>query len=99
MNQPAWKRPLYFALTTFLGVLLSYVVHAIIEILYLAWAVKNNKPITWTLHFGVGPCALPPVLQYGLVVLGLVGGWFLGQTWWRIVYIEHRGWHHSKHKH
>ncbi len=72
------KRTLYLILSSVLGIVFSYLLHAIIEIVYLGWAVKNDRPITWTMHFGIGPCALPPVLQYGLLVLGAVGGWLLG---------------------
>jgi len=86
-TQPAWKRPLYIALATFLGVLLSYLAHALIESSYLSYAEKNNLTVTWTMHFGVGSCALPPVVQYGLFVVGLIGGFFLGRLWWNTVYV------------
>ena len=85
--QPAWKRPVYIALATVLGLLLSYLAHALIESSYLSYAEKNSLTVTWSMHFGLGSCALPPILQYGLFAAGLFGGFFLGRFWWRIVYV------------
>lgn len=85
-----WMRPTYLALTTLLGVIASYGLHAAIEIQYLRWAEQNHQVITWTRHFGLGWCALPSAVQYGLFIVGLFGGWLIGRVWWRIVYIERR---------
>jgi hypothetical protein len=35
-----------------------------------------------------GACALWPLLQIGLWLFGLLGGFFLGQFWWRKIYVE-----------
>lgn len=37
---------------------------------------------------------LPVILYKVFVLAGAFGGFFLGFYWWRIVYIEHRHWHH-----
>ncbi|MFH0828588.1 MAG: hypothetical protein V1907_00175 [Candidatus Kerfeldbacteria bacterium] len=86
------KRFLYLALSTFLGIILSYGIHAVVELMYLNWAEKTNHLLTWTMHFGVGACALSPYVQYGLFIAGVVGGFLIGRVWWRIVYVEHRHW-------
>lgn len=89
-NPPAWYRPIYLTLSTTLGIVLSYGLHAVVELWWLWYAQRKNIPITWTNHFGKGACALPPVVQYGLLALGMIGGFFLGKFWWRWVYVERR---------
>jgi len=75
------KKAIYLILFTILGILFSFIVHAVIEILYLKYA----SHIFWS-----GGCALPAWLKYGLFILGAVGGFLLGRIGWRIVYVEKR---------
>lgn len=82
------KKIIYHTACVFLGILLSYLVHAVVEIIYLC----HNQNITWYKHWGVFGCALPPVVQYILLAGGVIGGYFLGRFWWRIVYVEKRHW-------
>ncbi len=91
-----FKRRVYIALATLLGIIASYGVHAAVELWYLRWAQDNGHVITWTKHFGLCLCALPPVVQYGLFVLGAVGGFLAGRVWWRWVYVEGRHWKRKK---
>lgn len=88
--QPPWKRPLYLALTTLLGVMVSYVLHALIEVGYLSAAETRGWDVRWTMHLGLGLCSLPVVVQYTLLVAGLLGGFLIGRVWWRWVYVERR---------
>ena len=37
--------------------------------------------------------AIPLWVQYVVLVAGTVGGYFLGQHWWRVVYVERRHWY------
>lgn len=82
------KKTTYIILTMILGLILSFLVHAGIEIFYI-----NNL-----LSKGLSPepsslthqCYLPSSLQIILLLAGLLGGYFLGRIWWRIVYVEHR---------
>ena len=37
--------------------------------------------------------ALPKWVQYVVLVAGTVGGYFLGQHWWRVVYVQRRHWY------
>ncbi|MEK7570580.1 MAG: hypothetical protein AAB515_04070 [Patescibacteria group bacterium] len=92
-NPTKAKHVIYLAVTTALGILLSYLVHAGIEAAYLAWAESAGREVTW---YG-GPldtlgasCALHPVIQVGLIVLGAIGGFLLGRYWWRLVYVERK---------
>lgn len=86
------KRALYLTLTTLLGIIVSYGVHALVELWWLSYAQKQGLAITWTQHFGHGLCALPPVAQYGLFILGAIGGFLTGRVWWRWVYREGKRW-------
>lgn len=82
-NSSSGKKAVYLLATTILGVLLSFIIHAFIEISYLSWAEKRGILVPF-----YGNCALPPVLQIGLLLLGIMGGFFLGRFWWRKVYVE-----------
>ena len=37
--------------------------------------------------------AIPTWLQYVVLVAGTVGGYVLGQHWWRVVYVQRRHWY------
>ena len=88
------KKIIYLLLSVELGLILSFLIHALVEIIYL----KNtdSAAVDWHSVLGKGACALPVWLQIGLLVLGIVGGYLLGRWWWRIVYIEHGGWKFKK---
>ena len=79
------KKAIYLFSATILGVLLSFLAHAFIEMGYLRWAYKTGYAVTF-----YGGCALLPALQAALWVLGVVGGFLLGRYWWKIIYVEKR---------
>lgn len=76
------KRIFYLLASVILGLLLSVLAHALIEINYIAWALKHNYLVRF-----YGHCALSPLLQIMLIVDGATGGFWLGQIWWKRVYI------------
>lgn len=91
------KHTVYLALTVLLCLLLSLIAHAVIEILYLGTAVRNDNPVVWRYYLhSQFPCALPPILFYGLPIFGIVGGFLIGRIWWRWVYVEGRQWRNRK---
>ncbi len=77
------KKAVYYSASIILGLLLSLIVHAIIEIKYLAMANSQG----WEVNFYFG-CALLAWLQVLFWLAGAVGGYFLGSWWWRKLYIE-----------
>lgn len=77
------KKAIYLIATTVLGVLLSFIAHAIIEINYLGFIEKQGKVAAF--YHG---CALPPALSLGLFLFGAIGGFFLGRFWWRLIYVD-----------
>ncbi len=75
------KKFVYIFLWVVLGLMLSFVAHALIEIFY----IKNYLPNGFTGH-----CALPLWLQIGLPVLGILFGFLAGKFFWRVIYVEKR---------
>ncbi|MCX6741049.1 MAG: hypothetical protein NTY61_01480 [Candidatus Parcubacteria bacterium] len=84
------KRTVYLSASVVLGLLLSIIAHALIEINYLHWALNHDRVVRF-----YGGCALHPALQVALLVLGAIGGFFLGRFWWRKIYIE-RVWENKR---
>lgn len=92
------KKTIYILLTMLLGLILSFLAHALIEINFIKYLLAQGLAPANQTAFGYGYCVLPVALQFGLIVLGLIGGYFLGQWWWKIVYIEKRSWGGDKRK-
>jgi hypothetical protein len=84
------KKIIYLIASTILGILLSFIAHIIIEINYLKGASNHNLVVSF-----YNGCALLPVFQIALSLLGAVGGFFLGRFWWHKIYIE-RIWEKKK---
>ena len=89
MYTAVMKRYFYIGLFVFLGYLLSFLVHAGIEIPALALATRavgdfgNN--VIWQ-HWRVIHGTVGAFLSLG----GLTLGWFLGRKFWQILYVEER---------
>ncbi|MFA5886723.1 MAG: hypothetical protein WC863_02990 [Patescibacteria group bacterium] len=84
------KKVVYLFAFIILGLLLSLIGHALIEINYLQWVLNQGRVVPF-----YGGCALPPVLQVALWALGATGGFFIGRFCWQKVYIE-RSWEKKK---
>lgn len=85
------KKTVYLTASIILGLLLSLNLHILIEVNYLNWLLGHGQPATFYYN-----CALSPILRISLLLLGSIGGYFLGNFWWRKIYIE-RFWE-QKHK-
>ncbi len=78
------KKIIYYISGIFLGILLSFVAHGIIEIIYInqhldeGFIPKQGD----TGH----SCYLPPYLQIILPILGIIGGYLFASWGWRVVY-------------
>lgn len=84
------KNFFYLMASMVLGLLLSLNLHVLIEVNYLKYLAAQGKSAVF-----YGGCALPPVIQSSLLLLGVLGGFFLGRFWWRIIYVE-RFWEKRK---
>ena len=85
------KKQIYIFLAMVLGVLLTTILHGVVEVFYIGLLMENfdkyNLGLSWDAIYIVHY-----VFTIVLAVLGIIGGYFLGQRWWRIVYIEKRHW-------
>jgi H+/Cl- antiporter ClcA len=79
------KHIIYLIASTILGVLLSFLVHVWIELVYLDYATDHARTVRW-----YGGCSLPWIWQIILPIIGVVGGLWLGRWWWRVLYVEQR---------
>ena len=84
------KRIFYLFCFTVLGIIFSFIVHAIAEYSYISYA--DVESIIWYDSFGAGTCALPIWLQYSILLFGMLGGIFMGFWGWKIVYVQKRHW-------
>lgn len=84
------KKTIYILLTIVLCLLLALIAHSFLEIAYIKYSLlKNLIPTTYS-GLGCVGCVLPYYIQAGLIFFAVVGGYFLGQLWWRIIYVEKR---------
>ncbi len=82
------KKTIYIILSVILGLLLSFVAHGVIEIVYVNYFLSRGdlpEPSSLNAH-----CYLPSVLQIGLLLAGLLGGYFGGRFWWHKIYSERK---------
>ena len=84
------KHIMYIVAWIVLGVVLSLIAHAVIEIMYINYALSHGiAPVNYT-AFGLGYCTLPQWLQALLLIAGVVVGYWAGIYFWRVIYIEKR---------
>lgn len=86
------KKIFYLICSTVLGIIFSLIIIEAVEIIYIQIADR----IIWYYYFETISCALHPVVVYGMGFIGIIGGFFVGQLWWRMVYIEKRHWRLKK---
>ena len=85
------KRNFYLLCTIILGTLLSFIVHGLVEFSVILLLVSDFETYGLGLTWGTW-WHIHTVFTAVLFLCGVVGGYKLGVTWWRIVYIEHRHW-------
>ncbi len=77
------KKIIYLIAFIVLGLLLSFNLHALIEIAYLQLASKKDVVVTF-----YGGCTLPIFVQVLLPIIGIFSGLFAGLFWWKKIYVE-----------
>ena len=85
------KRTFYIAAFTLLGVLLQFLLHALVEIWYIDLLLRDYPAY----GFGLSWRQWVLIHDVGTVVLFLAGAWLgfrQGQHWWRKIYVEHALW-------
>ncbi|GBE17203.1 hypothetical protein BMS3Abin15_01040 [bacterium BMS3Abin15] len=89
------KKTVYITAAVFMGLLLAVIAHGFIEI-FLIKKLLGAGLVPQSNILLSSCCYLPTLLQLVLLGSGLIGGYFLGQSWWRIVYVEKRHWRVNK---
>jgi len=74
-------KKIYTTLTIILGLMVSFILHAIIEIIYISYSLSKNIEIQPSAINS--KCYLPSALQIFLILAGLLGGYFLGKICWK----------------
>ena len=82
------KKYIYNISWIVLGLLLSFIAHVIIEIVYIKYALSKEIVLTNHMAFGHGYCVMPVWLQILLPILGITLGVLAGRFFWRVIYIE-----------
>ena len=82
------KNKIYLCASTILGILLSLIVYALFELNYLDWANSQGQYPDFQNDY---------LFLSFFIILGAIGGFFLGKFWWRKVYIE-KAWAKKKRK-
>ena len=86
------KKTVYLMLTIVLVSLLMLILHSFLELWYINSFVAYNGDFPGQTVFLQLSSYLPPGIPVFLLLIAIIGGFFLGQWWWRIVYIEKRHW-------
>lgn len=84
------KKTIYIFLTIILCLLLALIVYSFLEITYIKYFLSKNLILVSSGAPGFIGCVLPYYIQIVLMLFAVVGGYFLGQFWWRIIYVEKR---------
>ncbi len=83
------KRALYVCAFTFLGVLLQFLVHVLLELATISLLLRDfdryGISLSWERWH-----AVRRVLSALFLIVGAVFGYRWGVFWWRVLYIEHR---------
>ncbi len=83
------KKTLYISLFTLLGIIVSFLIHAFLEISILNLLIKDFRKYglglswsNWYLIHHIGSLIL--------LMGGIVLGYKQGKYWWRVIYVEHK---------
>jgi hypothetical protein len=85
------KKTFYIICTMILGALFAFIVHSLLEIWFIR-IILDQKNAPQFYNFFTPGSYLPPQITGFLMMLGLTVGYFTGQAWWRLVYVEFRHW-------
>ncbi len=89
------KRNLYIALVALLGILVGIGVTSLSETYVINNALAQGL-IPYAYSYFNTETYIPPYVLLAILLLGAAGGFMLGHTWWRLVYVERRHWLYAK---
>jgi len=81
------KKTIYLCAAIFLFILLGFLLHAFLEIFMIDFLLKDFKIYSigfswqsWYLIYHIGTVVM--------LIFSVVAGYFVGQRWWRLIYVE-----------
>ncbi|MBT4250900.1 hypothetical protein HN784_02855 [bacterium] len=92
------KKNLYLVLVILLVFLLGFIGYMLIESVYLKHLISIGVMPKGSYTVGAWWQAFPLWIKTFIIFAGIADGYFLGQFWWRVVYIEKRHWRNRKKK-
>jgi hypothetical protein len=85
------KRNIYIFCAVIFGILLSTILHALVESWYIGLLISDfgtySFGFSWAAWFTIHSVATGV-----LFFLGVLFGYWLGVRWWQMVYVERRHW-------
>jgi len=83
------KKKIYILAFMILGLLLGFLIHALAEIVYIPLLVERYETFGLGLKFDTW-FAIHSVWAAVALAAGLWFGYYQGQKWWRVLYVEKR---------
>lgn len=83
------KKGIYIFLFSILGLLLGFLLHAIVEIIYIRLLINNYETFGFGLDFSVW-FTIHKVWAIITLLGGLWFGYYQGKKWWRVLYVERK---------
>ncbi len=80
-----FKHAVYLIASAILGILINYLMLVAIQVILLQWILHSEKNIIF--YSGYPPFL---ILICVFLIMGAIGGFFIGRYWWRIIYVEQR---------
>ncbi len=84
------KKVAYLILAVVLGKLLGLIAFELLSLLVVKLSENDNVSVEYSQMFGPIYSPLSAEFFWIFILVGMIGGFFLGLSWWRIVYVEHR---------
>jgi len=86
------KKIIYVLLAIALGKLLGFLAFELLTLKLVRMLERRGLPVEWNQIFWFVWSPLPVYLYWTLIYAGVIGGFYLGLRWWRMVYVEKRHW-------
>ncbi len=86
------KKVVYVILVILLGKMLAFIAFELLSLKLVRSLEERGFAVIYNHILGPIYSPLPAGIYWVFIIIGAVGGFFLGLSWWRIVYVEHRHW-------
>ena len=82
------KRTVYLLFAMLLGMILGDIAYDLLEVSFLSSLIAESG--SRLIVYGKDFFALRPLPEIVFDLAGVLGGYYAGKSWWRIIYIEDR---------